>query len=77
MQHSLAANAELTTALADKNKECRKLKHAIELKDEQIAALKKIARKMKIRILCLLLIQLLANIPFVPTTNLGSNFTFL
>ena len=33
LQRTLAANSELTTALADKNKECRKLKRASELKD--------------------------------------------
>ena len=45
LQRSLAANSELTTALADKNKECRKLKWAIELKDGQIASLEEARKK--------------------------------
>ena len=45
LQCSLATNAELTTALADKNKECRKLKRAIELKDGQIASLEEARKK--------------------------------
>ena len=45
LQRTLAANSELTTALADKNKECRKLKRAIELTDGQIASLEKARKK--------------------------------
>ena len=36
---------ELTSALADKNKECRKLKRDIELKDRQIAILEEARKK--------------------------------
>ena len=45
LQRTLAANAALTTTLADKNKECRKLKRAIELKDGQIASLEEACKK--------------------------------
>ena len=45
LQRSLAANAELTTALADKNKECCKLKRDIKLKDGQIASLEEARKK--------------------------------
>ena len=45
LQRTLAANSELTTALADKNKECRKLKRANELKDGQIASLEEARKK--------------------------------
>ena len=44
---SLTINAELVTAQADKNKECRQLKRAIELKDGQIASLEEARKKDK------------------------------
>ena len=45
MKLSLTMNAELVTAQADKNKECRQLKWAIELKDGQIASLEEARKK--------------------------------
>ena len=42
---SLTINAELTTAQVDKNKECRQLKRAIELKDGQITSLEEVRKK--------------------------------
>ena len=77
LQGSLAANSELTTALADKNKECRKLKHAIELKDGQIASLEEARKKDEGKDSLPFLIRQLAIFPSVPTTNLGGNFTVL
>ena len=44
-QNTLAANAELADALNEKNRECRKLKHAVELKDGQIASLEEARKK--------------------------------
>ena len=45
LQRTLAANSEVTTALTDKNKECRKLKRANKLKDGQIASLEEAHKK--------------------------------
>ena len=45
LQRTLAANVELATALTEKNRDCRKLKHANELKDGQIASLEEARKK--------------------------------
>ena len=45
LQRTLAANVELNTALTEKNKDCRKLKRANELKDGQIASLEEARKK--------------------------------
>ena len=45
MQLSLTMNAELVTAQAEKNKECRQLRRDIELKDGQIASLEEARKK--------------------------------
>ena len=45
LQRTLAANVELATALTEKNRDWRKLKRAVELKDGQIASLEKARKK--------------------------------
>ena len=44
-QNTLAANAELANALNEKNRDWRKLKRAVELKDGQIASLEEACKK--------------------------------
>ena len=44
-QNTLAANAELANALNEKNRDWRKLKRAVELKDGQIASLEEARKK--------------------------------
>ena len=68
-QNTLAANAELANALNEKNRDWRKLKRAVELKDGRLPALKRLARKMKVNILCLLLIRPATNFFAIPTTQ--------
>ena len=69
LQRTLAANVELATVLTEKNRDCRKLKRANELKDGQIASLEEARKKMKVDILCLLLIRLAINFIAFPTTQ--------
>ena len=45
LQRTLAANVELATALMEKNRDWRKLKRAVELKDGQIASLEEARKK--------------------------------
>ena len=44
-QNTLAANAELANALNEKNRDWRKLKRAVKLKDGQIASLEEARKK--------------------------------
>ena len=44
-QNTLVANAELANALNEKNRDWRKLKRAVELKDGQIASLEEARKK--------------------------------
>ena len=67
-QNTLAANAELANALNEKNRDWRKLKRAVELKDGQIASLEE-ARKKDEGTLCFLLIRQVDNIFPVPPTQ--------
>ena len=77
-QNTLAANAELANALNEKNRDWRKLKHAVELKDGQIASLEE-ARKKDEGELSLLSSHPTSRQHFLCSDNpdLGSNFISL
>ena len=67
-QNTLAANAELANALNEKNRDWRKLKRAVELKDGHIASLEE-ARKKDEGTLCFLLLRQVDNNFSVPATQ--------
>ena len=67
-QNTLAANAELANALNEKNRDWRKLKRAVELKDGQIASLEEARKKDEGTLFFLLIRQVDSNLS-VPATQ--------
>ena len=68
-QNTLAANAELANALNEKNRDWRKLKRAVELKDGQIASLEEARKKDEGKHLAFFFIRQVDNIFSVPATQ--------